>query len=130
MWPAEGPKISIVKWPAKLRSAARVTRGPHLCCGPRAACCGPRAALKNERSRSPLPEKGCFIEGGVNLSRGGVNLEREKFSICTPPPGREFRTKGKKRLFAVATERSRGCDAACGPPGFWDPKCGPRPKKS
>ena len=92
MWPAEGQKISIVMWPAKLRSAARATRGPHLCCGPRAACCGPWAALKNVVFPPP-PRWGKMVS-----SRGGVNLEREKFSICTPPPGREFRTKGKKCL--------------------------------
>ena len=35
-----------------------------------------------------------------------MNLEREKFSICTPPPpGREFSTKGKK------AERSSDEDA-------------------
>ena len=46
MWPAEGPKISIVMRPAKLRSAARATRGT---CGPH-LCCGPRAALKNVKN--------------------------------------------------------------------------------
>ena len=56
MWPAEGQKISIVMWPAKLRSAVRATRGPHLCCGPRAGCCGPRAALTEKcRYAPPLP---------------------------------------------------------------------------
>ena len=47
----------------------------------------------------------CGEKGKKGFIEGGVNLEREKISICTPPPGREFRTKGKK------AERSSDEDA-------------------
>ena len=43
-----------------------------------------------------------WVEGHFgSLSEGGVDRERENFSICTPPPGREFRTKGKKGIFGT-----------------------------
>ena len=74
LWPAEGPKISIVMRPAKLRSAARG-----------------RSAGRT----------------GDSVAAGG-----KFFDLHPPPP--------------PPVKRMR----CCGPPGFWEPKCGPRPKKS
>ena len=104
---AEGPKMSIVTWPAKLRSAARATRGPHFCCGSRAACCGPRAALKNVKNvymHPPPPLYGAvgskgFIEGG------GQPREGKNFDLHPPPPVVSSARKGKK------AERSSDEDA-------------------
>ena len=125
MWPAEGPKFSIEIWPAKLRSAARATRGPHLCCGPRAACCGPRAALKNVKNYYMHPP---HSPGGGEQGfhrRGGSTSRGKNFRFAPPLPDHEFRTKGKKGR----AEQLRGCDAGCGPPGFVRVKIWPAKKK-
>ena len=76
------------------------------------------------------------MKKGVS-SRGGVNRERENFSICTPPPVASSAPKGKNVFLLLPPSVDEDVArqvfgmwpanvAHGGPPGFRDPKCGLR----
>jgi len=104
-------------------------------CGPRAKC-GPRRhelwpakgaqisiVMRPAKLRSAAP-RGSRV--AFLLRPAG---RTENCLICTPPRSRVTHERKKVTYEAWKTERSRGCDAGCVPPGFLEAKMWPAAEK-